>query len=213
MRTTLKGFGIVTLFMFAWQGRADITVGSLVFSNPLVHLQGFEVVNETGPVDGCDAVDAIPVCTILSFQNTSLTVTLSDSSTITRTPSGGFSFAPGSYIYGTNIGDDLNQSFLFDIDPSLSIVSAVFSGVVAPVTGIQVTDGAGESTVTTSGAFSTTLDLSGGVSLAAADITISTQQPNVLPEPGGMRLLIGLLALTICFLRYRGFAGSRSRSL
>ena len=28
MRTTLKGFGIVTLFMFAWQGRADITVGS-----------------------------------------------------------------------------------------------------------------------------------------------------------------------------------------
>ena len=204
MRVTFpKLAGAIALFVLTAPSWADlVTVGSVVYGDPLSTLQGFEIINETGPVDGCDAVDAIPVCTVLNFQNTSLTVTLSDNSTITRTPSGGFSFGPGGYIYGTNAGDDLSQSFLFDIDPSLSIVSATFSGTVSQNT-FQITDGTNETTVNSDGAFSTTLDLSNNPTLSAGDITINTQSPNALPEPGGMAVLVGGILIALVWMRYR----------
>ena len=196
---TISGF--VLLLLLVSPGWADlVTVGSLVYGNPLSTLQGFEILDETGPVNGCDAVDSIPVCTVLNFQNTSLTVTLSDNSTITRTPSGGFAFGPGGYIYGTNAGDDPNQSFLFD--SSLSIISAVFTGTVSQ-NSFQITDGTSESTVSTDGIFNTTLDLSGGPPLAAQDIVINTQNPNATPEPGGMAVLVGGLSVALICIRYR----------
>ena len=177
--------------------RADImTVGSLVYANPLTTgFQGFEVLNLTGPSFGCDAPDGFPVCTVLALENTSLTVTLSDNSTLTRTPSGGFSFGPGSYIYGDNPGDDLAQSFL--VDPGLSIISAIFSGTVSPDS-FQVTDGVSESTFFSNGLFSVTLDLSLGPPLAAADITVESAQVTSVPEPNYVvpsGILMSLLAL------------------
>jgi hypothetical protein len=195
-----KVIALLALASPVWADLVD--VGALVFGNPLSTLQGFEVINETGPVDGCDAVDAIPVCTVLAFQNTSLTVTLSNNTTLTSTPSGGFSFGPGAYIYGANAGDDPTQSFLFNIDPSLSIISATFTGTVSPGT-FQITDGASEFTVSSNGSFSTTMDLSGGPPLAVANIGVQVQNTNaVTPEPGGMKVLVGSLFSVLVFVRY-----------
>lgn len=193
----------VGFFLVVSPGWADLVdVGSVVYANPLSTTQGFEIINETGPVDGCDAGNLIPVCTVLNFQNTSLTVTLSDNSTITRTPSGGFAFAPGGYIYGTNAGDDASQSFLFD--PSLSIISATFSGTISQDT-FQITDGTNETTVVSDGAFSTSLDLSSGQPLIAGDIQVNIQNPNsnALPEPRGMAVLVGGVLIALVWMRRR----------
>jgi hypothetical protein len=171
------------LFSSATGWAGPVTVGSLIFANPLTTEQGFEVVNSTGPTDGCDAPDSIPVCTVLAFENTSLVVTLDDGSTITSTPSGGFSFGPGGYIYGDNPGDDLNNSFLFD--NSLNIVSATFSGDVSPDSFIITdSDSSGNlSTFFSDGSFSVTLDLSGAPALAGDDITVDEAQIAPTPEP------------------------------
>ncbi len=170
-----------------WAGQ--VTIGSFVFGNPLSTLQGFEVVNETGPQpNGCDQPDGIPACTVLAFANTTLTVTLSDNSTLTRTPSGGFSFVPGDYIYGDNLGDDQAQSFLFD--NSLTITAATLTGIVTP-SSFSVTDGTNQSTFFSSGSFSVTLDLSGAPSLAAADITTSDTVNT--PEPAAFLLAMATL--------------------
>ena len=157
-----------------------VTIGSLVVGNPLTTFQGFEVVNSTGPVEGCDPNGASPVCTILAFQNTVLTVTFSDNTTATRTPSGGFSFAPGAYIYGSNSGDDAAQSFLFD--PALTIVSATLSGTLSPDS-FQVTDGTSQSAYFSNGTFLVLLDLSSAPPLAAADI-VTDVIDSAAPEPG-----------------------------
>jgi len=181
-----------------WAG--PVTVGSIVYLNPLVSgFQGFEIINETGPTDGCDASSSIPVCTVLAFQGTSLTVTLSDNSTLTRTPSGGFSFGPGAYIYGDNGGDDPAQSFLFD--PALTIVSAVFTGTVFPAS-FQITDGTSQSTFFSAGVFSTMLDLSGGQPAAANDITVD-EQATAVPEPGSAMILFSCMSALAGILRFK----------
>lgn len=189
-------FSAVTLPALALAGPVNpVTLGSLVFANPLTTFQGFEVVNSTGPVEGCDPAGASPVCTVLSFQNTVLTVTFSDNTTATRTPSGGFAFAPGAYIYGDNSGDDASQSFLFD--PALTIVGATLTGTVAPAS-FQVTDGTAESSYFSNGSFSVSLDLSSSPPLAAADIT--TDVGGLVPEPS--------LALPVAIF-LAGFVGWR----
>lgn len=173
-----------------------VQIGSLLFASNLTTDQGFEVTNSTGPADGCDAADSIPICTILNFVNTSLTVTLDDGSTITRTPSNHFAFTPGSYIYGDNPGDDLSNSFLFDT--SLNIVSATFSGQIDP-TSFQITDSDSNGNLSTffsDGTFSLTLDLSSLPPLAGDVLTVSEASspgPEV-PEPGSAALLLCSLA-------------------
>jgi hypothetical protein len=175
---------IALIFLSSVTGWAGpITVGSFLFGNPLTTAQGFEVYNSTGPTNGCDAPDSIPVCTVLVFENTSLVVTLDDGSTITRTPSGGFSFGPGGYIYGDNVGDDQNNSFLFD--DSLNIVSATFSGDVTPASFlITDSDSSGNLSTFFSGAtFTVALDLSSAPSLAGDVITVDEAQASSTPEP------------------------------
>jgi hypothetical protein len=180
-------------------------VGSFIFANPLTTEQGFEVVNSTGPTDGCDAPDSIPVCTVLAFDNTSLVVTLDDGSTITRTPSGGFSFGPGGYIYGDNVGDDLNNSFLFD--NSLNIVTATLSGDVSPASFLVTdSDSSGNlSTFFSGGSFSVTLDLSGNPALAGDAITVNESQTASTPEPPtGIFILSFPIAWSIARRRFFG---------
>ena len=212
MRLTLaKIFGVVALLCLASPASAElVTIGSLIFQSDIAHFQGFEIVNETGRDNGCDFADGIPVCDALNFHDTSLTITLSDNTTIVRAPTAGFSFAPipgfGSYLYGdgTHPGDDLAQSFLFD--PSLSITSAIFSGTVSPGS-FLVTDGTNESTFIFNGTFSTTLstlDVTDGLS-TSADITIDIQNPNAAPEPTFV-VMLALLLLTLFSLRYRGYS-------
>ena len=174
---------------------AQVAIGTLIFGNPLSTLQGFEVDNNTGGVYGCDAGNDIPVCTVLAFENTTLRVTLSDNSTITRNPA--YSFLPGSCDYGTSMGDDPAESFLFDIDPSLSIVSATFSGSVSPDS-FLVTDGTSQTTFFSSGLFSVTLDLSGSPALAGDTIYAESPVESAAPEPSTAALIAipaGLSAL------------------
>jgi hypothetical protein len=180
---------------------SPVAVGSLVFGNPLGTGQGFEVVNSTGPADGCDAGSGYPVCTVLAFQTTSLQVTFADLSTATRTPSGGFAFGPGAYIYGLNLGDDLSNSFIFD--PLLNIISATFSGTVSPLA-FQITDSDSSGNMSTffsSGAFAVSLDLSSGPPLAAVDITVDSVLP-VTPEPNTV-VFFSLGAWLLSSFRYR----------
>jgi hypothetical protein len=193
------------LFVFSvLVSRADVVVGSLVyFSDATTGFQTFEVFNETGsPIDnfGCDAANNIPVCTPLNFENSSLTLTFADMSTKTLTPSGGFSFLPGPYIYGAQVGDDPNQSFL--IDPALSIASATFQGTLSSAQ-FQITDGTNESTFVSDGTFIATLDLSGGPPAAAADIITFPGATSAVPEPGSVPVLIVEMLIGGLFLRQR----------
>jgi hypothetical protein len=196
----MRGVVFTVIFLTGVAAHADIlTVGSLVYFNPITTgFQGFEVFNLTGPTDGCDATDAIPVCTVMALENTSLTVTLADSSTITRTPSGGFSFGPGGYIYGDNAGDDPAQSFLFD--PALEIVSATFSGTATPGS-FQVTDGTSQTTFSSNGLFSVPLDIPSGSPVASADITIDAAPVSAVPEPNF--LVPGGVLMSLLVLRRR----------
>lgn len=182
---------------------ASVTVGGLVFVNPLTTgLQGFQIVNSTGPLSGCDAGSAIPVCTVLSFQLTSLMVTFDDASTAVRTPSGDYSFAPGTYIYGNNLGDDPAQSFLFP--DTLNIVSATFSGSLSPASFVITnSDSLGQlSTFFSGGVFTVSLDLSGAPPIAGADITVNEAQPtNTVPEPGTAILFLCFLMFRVLFQR------------
>jgi hypothetical protein len=196
-RLSLVAIILATVTFPSWAG--TVTIGSLVFANPLSTLQGFEVFNESGPVpNGCDSSSGTPVCTVLAFTGTVLSVTLSDGSTATRTPSGGFSFSPGGYIYGDNLADDQNQSFLFD--NSLVIVSATLTGSVGP-TSFTVTDGTSQSGFFSTGAFAAMLDLSGAPALAVVDITVS--DTSIAPEPSCIFLVAtGCLLMRVRFDRF-----------
>ena len=90
---------------------ASIEVGFLSSAPSNDGFIGFTVYNETGPGQGCDASINLFVCTNIAFTHPKLVVTFADSSTITANPND-FAFTASSYLYGSNPGDDLSQSFL-----------------------------------------------------------------------------------------------------